>query len=66
MQLHGWEAVLFYVLAFMTLIMGVCGDRTVCRPPLSLPDRRWSTCPRCSSCCEQSSWRAYRYRSYAV
>ncbi len=23
MQLHGWEAVLFYVLAFMTLIMGV-------------------------------------------
>src|SRR5881396_2033926 len=23
MQLHGWEAVLFYVLAFSTLIMGV-------------------------------------------
>lgn len=23
MQLHGWEAVLFYLLAFMTLIMGV-------------------------------------------
>ena len=23
MQLHGWEALLFYVLAFMTLIMGV-------------------------------------------